>query len=291
MSWRRFDLGVVAYGQPTKLDRCLGRIRDHSMTDYRCYIVVNPHPDGARTAGVLEVAKRYEKELPDRFCLDLLPVNRGYAGGVNRIFDLAVTPYVGYVDHDAYIGTPGWDETLCMMFDQFHELALVLPNEGAYPIQRANYREILWAPGFCFVTKTEMAKALRFDELIGHQEEADFAQRVRMQGWKVACNPPVAVGHEATETNNPESQARINQGVINWVTKWNKYFIGPHVTYYSETVSRFEDWPPNAHYLEEYYKQYIGGLNKDPETIVIEGREFDLCKVPRQKGMYRGRIF
>lgn len=288
---RRFDLGVIAYGQPVKLRQCLDRIRNFSETDYRCRIVINPHPEGERHAGVLEVAKQFVEYLGERFVMDILPENQGYAGGVNRIFDTAETPYVGYVDHDAYIGTPGWDRTLCAMFDQFHELALVLPNDGAYPIQREHYREVLWAPGFCFVTKTEMARTLRFDQSLGHQEEADFAQRVRMQGWRVACNPGVTVHHDATETSNPASQARINRGVVNWVDKWNRYFIGPHVTYHSDTVSRFDDWPPNAHYLEEYYKVHgLQNLNATPEQIVVEGRTFDLIKVPRYPNMYRHRI-
>jgi GT2 family glycosyltransferase len=287
----RFDFGVVAYGQPDKLARCLDNLRVFSRTDYRCFIVCNPHPDPERTARVLEVAESVSTATNGRFIVDALPENRGYAGGVNRIFDLAETSYVGYVDHDAYVSTPGWDMQLCQMFNQFHELGLVLPNEGAYPIHREHYCEVLWAPGFCFVTKTQMARTLRLDETIGHQEEADFAQRIRMQGWKVACNPLVVVQHDATETTNPASQARINQGVINWVNKWNKYFIGPHVTYHSDTVTRFDDWPPNAHYLEEYFKFHgLSALNANPEQITIDGKTYDLIKVPRYQNMYRHRI-
>jgi hypothetical protein len=31
-------------------------------------------------------------------------------------------------------------------------------------------------------------------------------------------------------------------------------------------------------------------LNANPEVVVLEGREYDLIKVPRYKDFYKGRI-
>jgi hypothetical protein len=111
-----------------------------------------------------------------------------------------------------------------------------------------------------------------------------------MAGWKCAAAPEVMVAHNATATNDPESIERINRGVVNFVNKWCSYFGGKNLSYQSPNVLRWEDWPPNALYLEEYWKQRLPQLNTNPETITLDGREYDLIKVPRFKGFYRGRI-
>ncbi len=129
------------------------------------------------------------------------------------------------------------------------------------------------------------------DDKIGHQNECDLAMRVRMGGWKCAAVPEVHVNHDATATNSAESSARIDQGVREFVTKWNQYFNGKNYNYHSEFVTRWDDWPPNALYLEGYWKSRLPGLNDNPEVVKIEGQEFDLIRVPRYKGFYRGRIF
>ena len=153
--------------------------------------------------------------------------------------------------------------------------------------------EILWGVGFCWILNRQRYKEIGgFDTEIGHQEEVDFQTRIRLGGWKIVADPSVVVSHDATSTRNPDAQERINAGVVNWVNKWNKYFVGPHVTYHSPNVTRFEDW--TAHYMEEWYQLQpeLKGLNESPETIYIAalGREVDLIKVPRWQNLYRGRI-
>ena len=131
-----------------------------------------------------------------------------------------------------------------------------------------------------------------FDNEIGHQNECDYCMRVRMAGWKCAAATEVVVSHDASQTNeqSPESIERISKGVVEFVNKWNRYFNGANYNYHSANVTRWEDWPPNALYLEEYWKLRIGGLNDNPEVMLLDGREYDLIKVPRYKGFYRGRI-
>ena len=111
-----------------------------------------------------------------------------------------------------------------------------------------------------------------------------------MAGYKCAALRQVQVGHDATATNNPASIERINRGVVRWVDKHNRYFNGKNFHYHSPNVTRFEDWPPNALYLEEYFKAKLPGLNDAPEVVNIDGREYDLIRVPRFKEFYRGRI-
>jgi hypothetical protein len=131
-----------------------------------------------------------------------------------------------------------------------------------------------------------------FDTQIGHQEEVDYQTRLRLDGWKMIADPSVQVRHDSTSSNDPASRNRINEGVVNWVNKWNKYYVGPNVTYHSPNVTRFEDW--SAIYLEEWYQSQpeLQGINENPETIYIAalGREVDLIKVPRWTNFYRGRM-
>ena len=120
--------------------------------------------------------------------------------------------------------------------------------------------------------------------------EVQHAMRVRMAGWKCAALPEVKVQHDATATSNPDSIERINRGVVAFVNKWNCYFNGANFNYHSPNVTRWEDWPPNALYLEEYWRARMPELNTSPEVKKIEGREYDLIRVPRFKDFYRGRI-
>ena len=131
-----------------------------------------------------------------------------------------------------------------------------------------------------------------FDASLGHQEECDYALRVRMSGRKCAALPAVAVHHEATATNDPKQLERINAGVVNFVDKWCRYFGGQTLNYHSHNVLRWEDWPPNALYMEEWWKRQpqTKDLNLSPEETVINGANYDFVRVPRFRYFYRGRV-
>lgn len=284
----KIDLGIASYQNPTKLDRCLELIRQNTVSDFRCLVVDNNSPD----PDVKKVIKKHA-DADVRIIPLYLDKNVGYAGAVNYILDWAETNNVGYVDNDAYVMTHGWDEKLANHLEANHEVAMVFPNGGSYPIKRPRYTEILWGVGFCWILNRQRYKEIGgFDTEIGHQEEVDFQTRIRLGGWRIIADPTVQVAHDSTSTRDPASQERINQGVINWVNKWNKYFVGPAITYHSPNVTRFEDW--TAIYMEEWYQQQpeLQGLNDNPETMYIAalGREVDLIKVPRWQHLYRGRI-
>lgn len=284
---RRLDIGIASYGSPEKLRKTVETIRTNSVTDWRILIVDNPHPElSEQIAAVLT-------ELRDdpRIEIELLKENVGYAGAVNRILAKAETEYIAYCDNDVVIRTRGWDEMLCSALDKFHEIGMIFPNRGAFEIPRGNYEEILWGVGFCWIlNRLAYSDTGEFDTEIGHQEEADYALRLRMAGYKLAALPAVQVHHDATATNNPASQERISRGVVRWVNKWCRYFCGKNVNYHSPNVLRWEDWPPNALYLEEYWQRKIPELNENPITQDIDGREYDFLLVPRLAGFYRGRI-
>jgi GT2 family glycosyltransferase len=285
---RRLDIGVASYRNPERLHNTLLSILTRSQTDWRCFIIHNPSPDDEHTRSIIGGAVQ---QASGHFVPIWLPENIGYAGAVNQLLERAETEYIAYCDNDVEINTPGWDEQFCQLLDQRHEVGMVFPNGGAWPIDRVAYTEVMWCPGFCWaLNRMVPAEIGGFDLTLGHQEEADYCMRVRMGGWKCAALPRVSVTHHATATNDSAATERINRGVVNWVNKWNRYFNGKLFNYYSPNVTRHEDWPPNALYLEEYWLKVWPQLNASPEVAVHEGREYDLIRVPRFKSFYRGRI-
>lgn len=282
---RRLDLGIASYRKTDKLRKTLECLVANSVTDWRCFVVDNA--SGAETKEIIcEFAARNSRIIPV-----WIEQNIGYAGAVNKILELAETEYICYLDDDAYVQTHGWDEQLCSYLDRFHEVGLIFPNGGAYGIQRTSYVEIMWGVGFCWVlNRLAMKDTGAFDTTLGHQEEADYSQRVRMAGYKCAAAPEIQVQHDATATSDPASTERISRGVVRWVDKWNRYFNGKQFNYHSVNVTRFEDWPPNALYLEEYWKLRLPNLNDAPEVVNVDGRDYDLIRVPRFSGFYQGRV-
>lgn len=282
---RQLDIGVISYKNSELLRQTLESITAKSVTDHRIIVVHNP-TDEQNDRACKMVAQAFGAEW---HCLD---VNIGYAGGMNHLMQLSTSEYFCYCDNDVIVQSHGWDEALAQVLDRFHEVGMVFPNGGAYPIDRlGKYQEVLWSPGFCFMlSRRTMDKVGGFDAELGHQEEADYAQRVRMEGLKCAALTQVHVKHMGTNSSDPKQRARVDAGVVKWVNKWVAYFCGTHMNYHSENVLRFEDWPPNALYLEEYWKCRLGELNVEPKTVRIDGREYDLIQVPRLSGFYRGRI-
>jgi GT2 family glycosyltransferase len=295
---RRLDIGIIAYHESGKLVHAIECIKKYSTTDFRVLVVDNTcDADGGK------MRKHIERLTADpRITAKFMPSNIGYAGAVNEILAWSETEYTAYLDHDAYVQTHGWDETLCAKLDAFHEIGIIFPGGAPYAINRGQYTEALWGVGFAWIMTRmcasdlardgKTAKGEVFDTAIGHQNEADACQRVRMAGYKCAAVPTVSVQHDATATNSAASTERISRGVVEWVDKWNRYFNGKNFNYHSTNVTRFEDWPPNALYLEEYYrlKPELRSLNDSPEVIKIDGREYDLVKVLRYKDFYRSRI-
>jgi len=283
---RRLDIGIASYGSAEKLSRTIKSIKRNSRTDWRCFVIDNPGPD----ARVRPLLKQWAKE-DVRIIPVLLDENVGYAGAVCKLFEIAETEYISYCDNDIVIQSDGWDEKLCSYLDRFHEIGIIFPNGGPCPIQRGAYVEVMWGIGFCWIlNRMAMKDTGPFDTELGHQEEADYCLRLRMAGYRCAAVPEINVAHDASATTNPASQESIAQGVINFVNKWNRYFCGKNVNYHSPNVLRWEDWPPNALYREEYFKQFVPDLNLYPQKARIDGVDYDLLKVPRFRGFYGGRI-
>jgi GT2 family glycosyltransferase len=283
---RRLDIGVASYGNADGLAKLIESVKLRSRTDWRLHVVVNPHPDPYQRRRVAEVLQDADPRVRVWQQLE----NVGYVGAVNLILDLSETEYVAYLDHDVEILTDGWDEVMAHTLDRFHEIGMIFPS-GAWPVARGEYREILWGVGCCWMIPVRVAIEVgKFDKEIGHHEEVDYQTRVRLNGLKIAAANGVGISHAAKASSDPASQKRISDGVVRWMNKWTAYFGGKALNYFSPNVLRHEDWPTSALHMEEYWKRAIPDLNKEPETFTHAGVEYDLIKVPRLKGFYRGRV-
>ena len=286
---RRLDVGLVAYGNPEGITRAIYSLRATMQTDYRILVVVNPHPDENKDASTMAAVAQ---QLPQgRVEMKRMDTNVGYAGGVNEILRWAETDYIAYSDHDASFNTPGWDERMCRLLDSKHEIGMLFPNGGAAMIPCGEYVEVLWGVGCAWVlTRLAYADVGPFDTQLGHHEEVDYQTRVRLAGYLVASIPEISVSHEAFSSSNPASLERINRGVRAWVDKWAAYFGGKDVNYHSKNVIRHTDWNVHALHMEKFFLMKLGPINMNPETISVDGAEYDLIRVPRPKGYYRDRI-
>lgn len=289
---RRLDIGIASYRNPEKLSVTLESVRTRSITEFACKIIHNA-TDDAEGKAALGIAERMVAR-DSRFSLVTQP-NSGYAGAVARLMREHISHEgwqpLAYLDNDVVIQTHGWDATLLNLLDTSPEIGVAFPGNQPYMLNRGQFQECMWGVGFAWIaTRQAITAAGVFDENIGHQEEADWCMRVRMAGFRCACAPNVSVHHDATATNDPAARERINRGVIAFVDKWNRYFNGAKFGYHSPNVTRWEDWPPNALYLEEFWRERLPTLNASPEVVNLVGAEYDLIRVPRLKEFYRGRV-
>lgn len=282
-------IGIASYNNAEKLDAAISHIVQHTVGEWQLLIVDND--SDMQTREVILRHVNTDSRITKRF----LSENIGYVGAVNQILKWAQeidAHYIAYCDNDCNVLTSAWNRTLEDLLEAHHDMAMAFPaTYVSYPIHRNGYQEILWGTGcFWMLNTARINEVGYFDEELGHQEEVDYQMRLRLAGWKIGATPNVQIQHFASATTNPEAQERINKGVINWVNKWNKYFVGPHVNYHSWNVTRFEDWMSS--YLEEWYltRPELQGLNSNPEQITVDGRTYDLIKVPRYPHLYRDRI-
>lgn len=292
---RRLDIGVASYGNPEKLRTTLESIRQHTVSDWRCFIIDNPHPLYP------PYTPEYCQPLIDsdpRFVLVDLPKNIGYAGAVNKLFELAQTEYIAYFDNDIEIQTPAWDNAFAELLDGNPECGWVFPGRGHYGFHNGKYDECLWSAGYAWMLRrkaliditqmdkwhltlydqiqcTELCRHVGeppwrhnpgwFDMHLGHHEEVDFMIRMRLAGYTVGCCPAVSILHHETHTRSKESEQRIHDGVVRWMNKWNRYFCGDALKYsmteYDPRALRYTDWPPCALYLERMTLNYFPNWN------------------------------
>jgi GT2 family glycosyltransferase len=312
---QKLTIGVASYGNPDKLQATLLSIRSRTALEFLCYVIDNPHPDTATAEQVRNVILSVVAN-DQRFIPVWMPENEGYAGAVNKLFQIVAAgdaDYIAYCDNDIEILTPGWDEKLCSVLDAHPEVGWMFPGPGHYGFDNGGYRECLWNAGYCWIMRREAQQKLagteeplRFggagpgllDTALGHHEEVDFMIRLRLAGWRVGCRPDVNVVHHETATHADSADhkpgGRIHDGVVRWMNKWNGYFCGEDLEYsmlgYDDRALRYTDWNVDALYLERMTLKYFPEWNANPEIVNVPGvGEMEAVKVLKPKGCYRGR--
>lgn len=313
---RRLDIGVASYRNPEKLRATLASIEAMSTTDWRCFIVHNVPDEGDDPAWRIgwDAANS-----DDRFHF-IQQANSGYAGAVNKLFELAETPYVAYLDNDVEIRTRGWDEQFCALLDAHPEVAQVFPGAGHYGFHNGAYDECLWSAGYAWGFRKTIIdfgswlwpfradpefpmKTLRgqvMDTALGHHEEVDLMIRLRLAGYRIGCIPGVDILHHESSTQSPESAKRIHAGVVRWMNKHNRYFVGDSIKYpnpdpdsgegYDPWTLRYTDWNVNALYMERMTLHYFPQWNSNPRTVDVPGvGKMDVIEVLKPSGCYKGR--
>lgn len=321
---RNLDIGVCSYRNPEKLKRALDSIYTNTRTPFNLHVWHNLSDD-LESEAALEVIRQFRSAHNSEYTIS---PNVGYAGAVNGLIAASTAPYFAYCDNDVEILTPGWDERFIEVLEKNPECAQVFPGAGHYGFHNGRYNECLWSAGYCWMVQTKrldhhLIKMLPdplpgphryLDTWLGHHEEVDLMIRLRLAGFQIGCVPDVQVLHHETATKSPESEKRIHAGVVRWMNKWNRYFVGDAIKYpnpdpdskegYDPRTLRYTDWPPCALYLERWtlaqwplWNIYPAGGIGPAGGILIGGyREvetsagpMDAIEVLKPKGYYRGR--
>lgn len=305
----RLDIGIASYRNPEKLAKTIETLTRFSHSDWRCFVVHNPSDDDIDTLKVIQ--RGYQSD--NRVVPVLMPTNVGYAGAVNKLFELAEMEFVAYLDNDVEIQTPGWDTKMIALLQAHPEVGQVFPGEGHYGFHNGKYHECLWNAGYAWMLRRESAMkilirdadryGLVMDRSLGHHEEVDLMIRLRLAGYRIACDPSISILHHQTATNSPESEKRIHAGVVRWMNKWNRYFCGDELKYpnpemgpwtdapegYDPRSLRYTDWAPCALYLERWALAQFPDLNRNPRVVQTSAGEMDAIEILKPKGCYIGR--
>lgn len=303
----KIDIGIASYKNPDKLRATIQSIREMSRSEWNLTIVHNPSDDDEPTREVI----RQERARDVRVCSVFEPNNVGYAGAVNRLLELSGSDFFIYCDNDIEIKTPGWDLRLVKPMEHHTEVAQVFPGAGHYGFDNGLYNECLWSAGYCWALRRKAGPPDTYqtgshegvewmDTELGHHEEVDLMIRLRLEGYRIACRPDVEVIHHATHTNDKASEKRIHAGVVRWMNKWNRYFVGKALQYpnpdpdsgegYDPRALRYTDWPPCALYLERFTLAQFPNWNASPRKVNVKGAGvMDAVEILKPADCYKGR--
>lgn len=309
----KLEIGICSYRNPEKLRLALGSIYDHTRTPFNLQIW---HNDSNDKEGE-EAWRICERFAEDDRCFITRNANVGYAGAVNGLIAASTAPYFAYMDNDVEVLTPGWDERFIEVLEANPECGQVFPGAGHYGFHNGRYHECLWNAGYCWMVRRESIEVMRrfehpgsastldrmeyrpMDTSLGHHEEVDLMIRLRLAGFQIGCVPDVQVLHHETATSSPESAKRIHRGVVNWMNRWNRYFVGDAIKYpnpdpdsgegYDPRTLRFTDWPPCALYLERWTLAQFPEWNASPREVQTSAGPMDAVEILKPSGCYKGR--
>lgn len=283
------SITVLSYNKPAILDKTLHALVHYTKGPYECIIIDNGSTDPAMDA----MYAKYTNSYPQ---IKVIKTGAGHnpAEGVNAGLKACVNSLIVKMDNDAVIQTDGWDLLLTDFMNKHPEVGMVIPTPQK-GINRGDYQEMAWGLGMFYMIRKSVADALGnvVDPVLTHQTECDTCLRVRMhQGYKVAGVQSVGVQHNDVPSpgRDPlEVDKATHRGVIQFLDKWNKYFLGSHAGYDSERKLFWETFPPNQMYMRDLIEMHYPEIwdNKKIERTIINGAEHLLIPTPAQND-YRG---
>ena len=262
------DICLLSYNRPETLKRTINSLFSNTVGSFNLTIVDN----GSTDTDTIDFLKSLEK---NKVKVIYNEKNLGLSRGVNQGLEQAKNKYIVRMDNDAVVLTKNWDNIFYNFMENHTEVGMVCPTTMK-GINRGDYFEVKWALGFFFMFRKEIFDIIGgYCEKISHQQEADYAIRVRMAGWKVAAYDKVVLSHN--HPNNPnenqiEKDKFLHRGCIEFEEKWGKYFIGKNYTYYSIPKMFFDDIPINRFFMREL-------VENDPELIKIWNEDVKHVKV------------
>ncbi len=254
-------ISLVSMNRPRTLKMTLERLDLLGAVDVPPVIVDNGSTDEG-TLALLDLRERAGWDI------HRLGTNMGLSRAVNtglRSLNARLPDLLVHMDDDALIQGPNpWPERVKRVFECSPELGLLVPNHGSEFIPNPNYDEIRWGLGFCWAMRKEVYSLIGgYDPQLLHQQECDFAVRVRMAGYTVGALADWHVVHnDPGEPRSDLSLAREHLGCVQFRDKWCSYFRGLTWNYGTMPLYLMQHWPPD----EEWYRRYslAHGIDLNP---------------------------
>lgn len=199
---------VLDWHDSERTAACTRRLQEHGRVDH-IVVVHNEDPDGD-DARALQTAGGVGTSVS-------VPENRGFSGGVNvglRLDDILAHAYVLVINNDAYV-EPGAVERMAAHLDQHPRVAVAGPRllngDGSVQSLGGIVHPLTWRvtqrrePGpfdylswACVLIRTAALEdvGLLDEGYFMYWEDADFARRVRAQGWELGVVTDSHVVHE-----------------------------------------------------------------------------------------------
>jgi GT2 family glycosyltransferase len=237
---------IPTYGDPALVEQAVASIRKTTDRKRVRIVVVD---DGS----AVEHQTRLRAVGGAR--IELLPENRGFAGAVNRGFDLVPAGEDVVVMNSDVVAERGWLERLQYTAYRERRIGIVGPkllyadrriqsagsyrNLGApewfdhrYRFKEANHPEanliapVLGTTGACmYVKRAALDEIGRFDEGYGMAyEDMDYCLRGWKQGWRTYFAPRATLLHLESQTRPTEPGRRELDAQRYFWQKWGRFF-------------------------------------------------------------------
>lgn len=203
-----------------------------------------------------------------------LGLSRAVNQGLSALYDMGCEVLV-HLDDDALVTTQNWASWFCEKFTSCPELGLALPNIHWYSehIQHQEYNELRWGLGFCWAIRRETYDIVGgYDVQLLHQQECDYALRVRMANYTVGAvsidvthnsPPPEPVENWRVVPRMPTvGEAREHLGCVQFRDKWTSYFRGRGWSYGTTPLYFMQHWPPDQNWYERFAR--VNGIDLNP---------------------------